>query len=521
MDKKGGKTEKQSRYSRYLESSMEEYKLIDIWRLRNPNDLKFTRRERTRGGLVQSRLDYWLIAESITYLITDCYLKPGNKSDHSIIKITLEIYNSQKRGSGYWKFNNKLLSDRSYISLVKQELEHIKDNVDMENKNTLWDFVKCQIRSITISYSRKVAKEKNKREAEVKQQLEVLETEIINNSDKINEYYEVKGLWENIQSEKAEGSILRSKAQWVEQGEKNTKYFLNLEKRNYNIRHIKKLVTANGVEITDPLKILNEEKQFYQNLYRARSVESSNDDLFEKVKMPQLNTLDKNICDQNLTLQEVASALKELPNDKSPGSDGFTTNFYKLFWPDIKNILFNSYMFTLENGYLSNDQKRGIINIIPKEGKDLRHLRNWRPVSLLNTDYKILTKTLSNRLHSVLPKLIKSDQVGYIKGRYLGQNVRIVKDIMTYTNNKNLPGYLLLIDFEKAFDSIEWPFMLKCLECYNFGNNFKKWVKILYTDIHYAPKILSFLATINYHLLFLVIMANFNMASPKTAEKQI
>ena len=105
-----------------------------------------------------------------------------------------------------------------------------------------------------------------------------------------------------------------------------------------------------------------------------------------------------------------------------------------------------------------------MINIIPKQGKDLRYLQNWRPVSLLNSDYKILTKILSNKLHKVLPKLIQPDQVGYVKGRYMGQTISAINDIMTYTNKKNIPGYLLLVDSEKAFDSIEWPFMLKCLD---------------------------------------------------------
>ena len=83
-------------------------------------------------------------------------------------------------------------------------------------------------------------------------------------------------------------------------------------------------------------------------------------------------------------------------------------------------------------------------------------------MNLLNTDYKILT--LSNRLQKVLPKLIHTDQVGYIKGKNIGQNVRIIKDVMTYVENKDLSGYLLLVDFEKAFDKVEWSFMLKCLE---------------------------------------------------------
>ena len=98
-------------------------------------------------------------------------------------------------------------------------------------------------------------------------------------------------------------------------------------------------------------------------------------------KIPTLNDFDKQLCEDNLQIEDIARALRELPNDKTPGSDGFTTNFYKFFWPDIKNLLFNSFKFSFDNGELSNDQKRGILNLIPKEGKDIRLLRNWRPIS--------------------------------------------------------------------------------------------------------------------------------------------
>ena len=159
---------------------------------------------------------------------------------------------------------------------------------------------------------------------------------------------------------------------------------------------------------------------------------------FSNLNLPQLQATEISLCDENISPEEVARSLKELSNDKTPGSDGFSINFYKFFWPDIKFLLTDSFLYTFENGYLSNDQKRGIISLIPKEGKDLRSLRNWRPISLLNTDYKILTKLLSNRLQTVLPRLIHSDQMGYIKGRFIGQNVRTIKDLMHYTKISNL-----------------------------------------------------------------------------------
>ena len=260
-----------------------------------------------------------------------------------------------------------------------------------------------------------------------------------------------------------------------------------VEKQNYNIKYIKTLIDSNGTLITDASSSINEQQKFYKNLYSTKQGSSIDEELdlteFLQVNTSKLKAMEKQICENDLKIDEVANALKQLPNDKSPGSDGFTANFYKFFWPDIKDFLHESFLYSFKNGELTNDQKRGIINLIPKEGKDLRYLRNWRPLSLLNTDYKILTKTLSNRLQKVLPKLVNEDQVGYIRGRYIGQNIRIIKDIMTYTAKKNLPGYSLLIDFEKAFDSIEWPFLIKCLKLYNFGENFIRWVQLLHKNI--------------------------------------
>ena len=132
---------------------------------------------------------------------------------------------------------------------------------------------------------------------------------------------------------------------------------------------------------------------------------------------------------------------------------------------------------------MAQNQKLGIINLIPKKEKDLRHLKNWRPVTLLNTDYKILAKALANRLHKIIGNLISTDQVGYIQKRYIGENIRLMFDLMSYTNENELDAILAQIDFEKAFDSIEWSFRYKTLKSFNFGEYFISWIKLLYSDI--------------------------------------
>ena len=170
-------------------------------------------------------------------------------------------------------------------------------------------------------------------------------------------------------------------------------------------------------------------------------------------------------------------------NNKTPGSDGFTIEFYRFFWPAIGPIMVDSFNYAFKNGEMSISQKRGIISLIPKKDKDKKYLKNWRPISLLNNDYKIVTKALALRLEKVLPTIISANQTGYVKGRYIGESIRIITDMMSFTKKKNIPGLAVFLDFEKAFDSIEWCYLQKCLEAFNFGPQLRQWISVLYNNI--------------------------------------
>ena len=132
------------------------------------------------------------------------------------------------------------------------------------------------------------------------------------------------------------------------------------------------------------------------------------------------------------------------------------------------------YENAFEHNELFTSQKQSIITLLEKKGKNRMLLENWRPIALLNFDYKLLTKCLSNRIQSYLPRLIHPNQAGFVKGRFIGDAVRIIQDLIEYTDKKNLPGLLLFIDFEKAFDALEWNFVWKVFEKYNFGDSFLK-----------------------------------------------
>ena len=143
----------------------------------------------------------------------------------------------------------------------------------------------------------------------------------------------------------------------------------------------------------------------------------------------------------------------------------------------------SSINYAFEKCELSICQKRGVITLLPKKGKPPNSLNNLRPIPLLNTDHKIASKALAKRLEKVLPDVIYQNQTGYVKKRYIGENIRLISDVLNFTKIKNLPGAAIFVDFKKAFDSIEWDYLSKVLDVFNFKHDFKKWIKVFYTDV--------------------------------------
>ena len=124
-----------------------------------------------------------------------------------------------------------------------------------------------------------------------------------------------------------------------------------------------------------------------------------------------------------------------------------------------------------------------IISCLPKGDKPREHLKNWRPISLLSVVYKLASTSIANRIKTVLNKIIAESQTGYISGRYIGEGTRLIYDLMHYTEDKKINGLLMLIDFEKAFDSLSWKFLYKVLEYFGFGESIIKWVRLFNNKI--------------------------------------
>ena len=234
--------------------------------------------------------------------------------------------------------------------------------------------------------------------------------------------------------------------------------------------------------IQDQEPIRKNLREFYSSLYTRKSLKTERDCLeyLAGISAPSLSKHDQGLCEGQLSLKEIFDALNNMPTDKTPGNDGITKEFYLAFFDILEPEPFlMGYNHVFSQGELSASQKQAVIALIEKKDRDKQYIKNWRPISLLNVDAKIISKILATRLKKVISQLISSDQTAYVSGRFIGESVRLTSDVLEYMKISELPGYLITIGTEKAFDSVDHTFLVAVLKKFGFGDDFIRWVRII------------------------------------------
>ena len=490
QDKLGGNIGARQSASTILRTLNARYNLIDIWRdcHQGQRNYTWTGRNPTDNSLIRTRIDFFLVCRAFKPFITSTDIRPYVHSDHDCISLTFDL-EKVKRGPGYWHFNNELLNDAVFQAEIeefwadwKQKFQEFPDPLQW------WDKAKQNFKSIAIRRAKIRRKVQGHQRFQLENKVKCTQELAKNGTIRdIEQYLLAKENLKQLDIKELESNKIRAKAQFMEEGEKSTRYFLSLEKSRRTNQTIRVLTKDNLDTVTDIKDLLSETRSFYQNLYSAEECDENEQKSFFTDDFPRLKDNEREFCEGYITEEELRKAVLSMENDKSPGLDGLTTNFYKHFWPLIADSVTQVYNYAFRVGHLTVSQRRGIISLLFKKG-DRTLLKNWRPITLLTTDYKILTKALANRLQKVLPSLVHTDQTASLLGRTINDNSRLLHDIIYYANENDIPLAVISVDQLKAFDRVSHSFLFKALERFGFGPSFIHWIEVIYNSVSSSVK---------------------------------
>lgn len=481
------KTTSQRSNSSFYKTFLNESVLVDVWRYKNPDKVEYSRRQIVEGTLRQSRIDSFLISKAVLTNVVTCFYKISHISDHSFVCLKCD-FTDVERGPGMWVMNNSLLNDEEYCNKIHTLIdESLHCPLYDREKLIWWDNTKYKIKQFTKMYSQKRHKLEQSAFWSIQNELRREYLKDNTNIDQ-NKILELQLKLKDYELEKCKGAILRSKATWAMESDNNTSYFTRLEKYKQETNAVKHLINSGGKCVSDTMSILETEVEFFQELYQNENVNDAKQKDIFKLIQKKLNEEEVIECDRNITVEELTKSLNNMPRNKSPGFDGLTVEFYCKFWNKLNKIFSEIVSEITKTKEMTKSMKMGVISLIYKKKGDKRLLKNWRPITLLNVDYKIISKTIASRLKQVLPNIISSEQTCAVPGRDISDTLATVRDIIDYVTDKNIPAYIVKIDSDKAFDRISHSYLFNLLSEFGFGENFRNWIKILYTDISSAVK---------------------------------
>ncbi|KAK3549995.1 hypothetical protein QTP86_016954, partial [Hemibagrus guttatus] len=270
----------------------------------------------------------------------------------------------------------------------------------------------------------------------------------------------------------AQGALVRSRFKSATEMDAPSKFFFSLEQKNGQKRFIHVVRTESGDLLSEPTEIHKQTVSFYSKLYSSEwSWAQAVEDSF-LVGLPKLSERAARELDRELSLEELHEALQRMENGRASGIDGLPAEFYKAFWAVIGQEVLDVLRDSIRRGELPLSCRRAVLTLLPKKG-DLTHLKNWRPVSLLCTDCKLLSKALSSRLTKVMERLIHQDQTYCVPDRSIFDNVYLIRDILDVSRLLGLKTGLIFLDQEKAFDRVEHEYLWKVLEAFGFNPGYR------------------------------------------------
>ncbi|KAJ3599655.1 hypothetical protein NHX12_033611, partial [Muraenolepis orangiensis] len=352
-----------------------------------------------------------------------------------------------------------------------------------------WDHGKTEIRLLCQQHTLNVTQDIIRSMKDLESDIVELETISETTGDRgyIEILKEKKMALANLLDVKVQGALVRSRFLNTNEMDAPTSFFFGLEKKNGQRRVIHSLLSGTGQEITEPSQIRRRAVSFYSTLYTSEYEEGETLSEGFCNGLPQVSEEANSQLEGPLTIQELQTALQGMQGRRAPGIDGLSVEFYKAYWDVLSHDLLDVFNESLASGSMPVSCRRAVITLLPKKG-NLQDIKNWRPVSLLCVDYKILSKALATRLGKAVEQVIHRDQTYCVPGRSMVDNVHLIRDVLEVSSSLDINTGLISLDQEKAFDRVEHSFLWKVMEKFGFSAGFIAKIKVLYNKIESVLK---------------------------------
>ncbi|GBG63126.1 hypothetical protein CBR_g36613 [Chara braunii] len=453
--------------------------LADPFRMLNPDDLGYTWFSHIRRDKGEKVLSVNHLAHPI--------------SDHKAVVLDVLLDTGFERGRGHFKFNNWNLEEQEVEDWVKEHMRDWQSVRELFPSSVDWlDGGVAIISGIMDVCSRILARDRNREEADCKKAVERAEWKMEQHpvSELLWAAERERSLakWDKLQLEKHQRweEALRVKGVIVQDRLTKDTFQRLLPNRDYQqVVQLNHPFDERAVPVSDPGGMLEYARLYYADVLSTRRTHDTvHSDLSQEIDMwadtaVVLTNEERLSLDRPITMEEGQQTLRVMASGKCPGVDGLTVEFYRKFWNTVGRPLVEVYNDVLTGGRLGKGMTHGVISLMFKKG-DKANVRNYRPISVLNVDYKILAKTLALRLGRLLASLVERDQGDFVQGRSIFVNILTAIEFEV-VQAKNREVAVLLLDLEKVYDRVGWAFVLATLRKMGFGEGFCRWVIAMYT----------------------------------------
>ena len=336
--------------------------------------------------------------------VSSCLVTPCPFSDHCALLLSLSVPDVVPPGPGLWKLNTSILSDDDYFTLIATAWHDWRSSVPrFPSLAKWWEKGKSLIKGLTIKYCCEKSRARSCNRDLLVRLVEHLKMKVDGSSSScVGPYHSAMAELAKLDLEAARGAQVHSRARWVEEGESSSAYFFRLEKKCGADRWISAIKLEDGTIVSSPTDLCSAFAEFYTSLLSVTPTDPGiRDSLLGNISS-SLSPDEAALCEGHLSPAECFAALQGMARRKPPGLDGLPMEFYLRFWSVLGSDLINVCNSCFDAGCLSLSQHRGVISLSFKKG-DRLDPKNWRPISLLNVDYKLAARVIAGRLY-ICPK---------------------------------------------------------------------------------------------------------------------